>query len=338
MSTHSASPFIPPLGLASRHVQTVRNRLRPKAFDLLSLGEQRSVLVPMTDGSGDVLATWIHTSSQHNPAFERPLVVLIHGLGGTSESVYIRATTWGLLRAGYHVARVDLRGAGRSVPYCVGLYHAGRTSDLRRVLYRLSDEPQAQVAGESRLSLVGFSLGGNMVIKFLGESNPDVPIVSAATVSAPLDLVRGSEFLQRSGFGIYERALVAGLKRQLRSPGPAGPRISESESRALAGVRTLPEFDDVITAPRNGWRNAQEYYRLNSSQQFVSDISTPTLLIHSLDDPMVVAQPYVQLREQAQNKNLSIVLTRGGGHVGFHHVSAPTPWYVQRLIGFLDQH
>jgi predicted alpha/beta-fold hydrolase len=139
-------------------------------------GNQRQLLVPVSDG--DQLVVQVHTP----PATQAgtPLVALVHGLGGSADSDYVRASAYGLLREGFAVARIDLRGAGLSGTHSAGMYHAGRTEDLRAALRRLADE-------SATLAPVGFSLGGNLTLKLLGEPLDALPVV-AATVSAPLDL------------------------------------------------------------------------------------------------------------------------------------------------------
>ncbi len=288
--------FPTPLGWSSGHLQTIRSRVIRRSRDLDRDGTSRSLLVDLADGTGDKLAVQVHRS-RRKPVSPSAggLVVLVHGLGGSVESDYMRATTQGLLHAGFNVARVDLRGAGASGETCSLLYHAGRTEDLRAVLRALTDEPEAAVGphGEPRLAMMGFSLGGSMTIKLMGEPHEGLPIFAAVAVSAPLDLTVGSAYLNQMGFGLYEKFLVAGLKRQALQPGPRGTlRVSPQEHEAIRAAKDLAEFDDALTAPRNGWRDAKQYYEVNSSGPYLTEITEPTLVIHSVDDPMIPASPY----------------------------------------------
>ncbi len=329
------SEFVPPWGWQSGHLQTVRSRVVRRNYDLAALGVQRSGLVPIQDGSGDRLAVHLHQVARHDP---RGLVVLVHGLGGSAESDYVRATAMSMLQAGFNVARVDLRGAGWSWYTSAGLYHAGRTSDLRAVIRQLALMPEAQVAAEPRIFLMGFSLGGNVTIKLLGEPLDDLPVAAAVAVSAPLDLNVGAVHLSSMAFGLYEKYLLTGLRQQVLQSGPEGePRVTQQERQLVQKARTIAEFDDAITAPRNGWRDANEYYRVNSSGQFLPAAAAPLLVIHSVDDPMVPSGPYREIDWNTLERNTPVqrVITPVGGHVGFHARGQRLPWYTQVAVDFL---
>ena len=335
--------FRTPRGWGSGHLQTIRSRVIPRTFDLHRYGSRRNLLVDVEDGSGDRLMVRLHRSRwTPDGGPRRGLVVLIHGLGGSADSDYVRASAQGLLAAGYNVARVDLRSAGLSGETSAHMYHAGKTDDLRAVLRHLAEQPEARDnAGDApRLIVMGFSLGGAATLKLLGEPLTGLPVVGAVTVSAPLDLIVGSTHLSNTMFGLYERYILMALRRDSLRPAPGGhPRVSDAERDGIRRARTLPDFDDVLTAPRNGWRDALEYYTVNSAQQFLPQISVPTLVIHSLDDPMLPAGPYreVQWGQLERATGVRRAITARGGHVGFHESGNPMPWYVGRAIGFLDQ-
>ncbi|MFA7266225.1 MAG: alpha/beta fold hydrolase [Candidatus Nanopelagicales bacterium] len=335
--------FRTPPGWSSGHLQTIRSRVLRQPVDLAGAGKQRTLLVDLADGTGDQLSVHLHTSRLHPVAPNAGgLVTLIHGLGGSAESDYVRATTLGLLRAGFNVARLDLRGAGRSVETSTLLYHAGRTDDIRAALAALAREPEASDnrTGEPRIALMGFSLGGNMTLKLMGEPHADLPLFAAVSVSAPLDLTVGSQFLSKRALGTYEKFLLAGLKRQALQPGPGEQlRVSESEREAIQRARTLAAFDDALTAPRNGWRDSAEYYQVNSSALFLSFIDAPTLVIHALDDPMIPASPYrsIDWETLAEAGFVQRRITPRGGHVGFHERDTSQPWYIGQAVRFLSR-
>ena len=274
--------FPTPLGWRHGHLQSVRGRVVPRRWRLDDVGTEQHLLIAMHDGSGDRLAARLHRPIR--PVAGRPLVVLVHGLGGSAESDYVLATARGMLRLGFPVARVDLRGAGQSGDHSAGLYHAGRTQDLRDVLRQLrSHAPHG-------LAVVGFSLGGNATLKLVGEPLEGLPVVAAVAVSAPLDLAVGVEHLHHMLFGMYERFVMNGLRQDAARPGPASG-LTAAEAAAIRSARTVVDFDEAITAPRNGWRDAGEYYAANSSGQYLPNIAVPTLVIHAIDDPMVPAGP-----------------------------------------------
>jgi uncharacterized protein len=325
-----------PLGLRSGHLQSVRNRLLPPQFDLDALATGRTFLVDTEDGTGDRLAVHLHTQ----PRPDRGLVLIVHGLGGSSESVYIRASALALLRAGFSVARVDLRSAGASIATTRHTYHAGQTDDLRAVLRQLASgfEGAADVAAGTPLAVMGFSLGGAMTIKLLGEPYEGLPIVAGVAVSAPLDLVVGAEHLSTAAFGMYERAVLRGVRQDLFTPAPDGsPRLTPTERAAVERVRSLPEFDDAITAPRHGFRDSQEYYTLNSAAPFLPRIAVPTLVMHALDDPMIPPGPYeaVDWESLGRAGHVERAITEHGGHVGFHQRGTAMPWYAGQAMRFL---
>lgn len=345
--------FATPTALRIGHLQSVRNRVLPRRYDLDALATARTIFVATEDGSGDRLAVTIHrrrsVDRAHDPHLAaerlqssrcRGLVLLVHGLGGSAESVYIRATAVGLLDAGFNVARVDLRCAGLSRATTANTYHAGKSEDLRAVLHALARRPEAGTGGDGapRLAVVGFSLGGAMTLKLLGEPLDGLPVVAGVTVSAPLDLVVGAEHISGALFGAYERAIVRTLRADAMTPAPDGsPRLTPAEREGVLAARTLPEFDDALTAPRHGWRDAYEYYEVNSAGPYLSRISVPTLVIHALDDPMIPAGPYLAIDWDGLERTGPVrrAITAHGGHVGFHQRRNPMPWYVGRAVDFL---
>lgn len=300
--------FVPRRGWSNRHLQTVRSRLRPPRIGLPP-AEMRLVDL----GDGDRLAVFVHPGQP-----DRPTVLIVHGLGGSAESDYVRWTAQGLLEAGFPVARVDLRGAGTSGDYSVGMYHGGKTQDLRAVL--------ADLGGSC--AVVGFSLGANATIKLLGEHTPGV--VAGVSVSAPLDLAVGAEHLHRRAGGWYEKFLVGRLKQEVLRP---GARYTPEERQAVVAARTIVEFDNAITAPRHGWRDAAEYYAVNSSIGFLPKVEVPLLVLHARDDPMVPIGPYDAVDWSAL-PHVECVITDHGGHVGFHG-REQRPWYVAATLAFL---
>ena len=329
--------FAAPPGWASPHLQTLRSRLVPRHYDIDAVGTTRLALVDVDDGSGDRLCVAVH-EPLYRPA-RAPLVVLIHGLGGSAESSYVRACAVGLLRAGYPVARVDLRGAGRSAQTSVLMYHAGRTQDVRAVLGHLAEQPEAASGRRApALAVMGFSLGGNATLKLLGEPLGQLPVMAGVAVSAPLDLDAGTGHLEQAAFGLYEKFLIRGLRRDsLRTAADGRPAVTDVERDIVRTLSSIREFDDAITARRNGWADATEYYRVNSAGQFLPTITVPTLVIHAVDDPMVPVGPYLAVDWDALAAATPVrrAVTAIGGHVGFHRVGGGLPWYVSESVAFL---
>ena len=324
--------FVPALPWVTGPLQTIADRVtRPHhRLDDVSRQDRRQVGLP----DGDVLVVRLHEPLAA-PADRRlrPVVLLVHGLGGTADSTYVRASARGLLRAGFPVARVDLRGAGESAALSRGLYHGGRTEDLRAVLAILAGLPLAR----GGLAVMGFSLGGNAVLKLLGEPLGGLPVRGGVAVSAPVDLQRGVEHIHRATAGLYERAMMWRLRLDATHP---GVDLSDEERLRIRRTATLVDFDSLVTAPRNGWRDAAEYYAINSCGPFLPAIRVPTLVIHAADDPMIPVQSYLEIDWEGLARAGAVrrAITAGGGHVGFHAQGSPLPWYVGRAIAHLDTH
>jgi len=314
------TPFRERLPWIGPHLQTIRNTIVQPRFDL---GQGELLRFPMADGTGDVLLGMLNRPADDHG---HPLVVLAHGLTGCAESFYMQATACALLAAGRPVLRLNLRGAGPSAGSCRQRYHAGRTQDLRRVLSQLPDPWPAR-----GVVMAGYSLGGNAILKFLGEGDFPVPVLAGASVSAPIDL-RGTSLhfmLPRNRF--YHRWLLTRMKQETAA---IGPGIPPEISRALAEVTTVWDFDDRIAGPWNGWSGAEEYYAVNNARQYLPRISVPTLVMHALDDPWIPGGAYTEV-EWRSNPNLVPLLPRRGGHVGFHGKDGV--WHDRCLVRFPEK-
>ncbi len=254
--------------------------------------------------------------------------MLVHGLSGHEDRAYMIASAQALLEEGYPVLRLNLRGAGPARPLCRLQYHAGRSEDLRDVL---DSDPFPDTQGRG-LVLVGYSLGANMLLKFLAEFGDRFPIVAACAVSAPIDLAAASHrFLHRRNLG-YHRHLLRNMKREALE---CGSDLSDAEREAIVGVSSILEFDDRFVAPRNGYPDAAAYYADNMARRFLAAIHVPTLVIYACDDPWIPADTYTSYT-WADNQNLLPLLAKGGGHVGFHGQGSTLPWHDRCLLRFFD--
>ena len=316
------SDFSPCLPWWGGDLQTIRNYALSIDHALPSRAAQQ-MIVPLQDGSGDRLVASLHVPEEGRA---RPLVVLIHGISGNERSCYMVVAAAYFLARGHAVLKVNLRGAGPSRPYCRGHYHAGLTADLATVLDRL--DPQLTRNG---VLPIGFSLGGNLLLKFLGEAGRHSPVRRAATVSAPLDLARSCRSLMRWRNYLYHRYILTHLKRNCTAP---GAELSEAERKAILGAGTLWQFDHEFTAQRHGYAGAQEFYDANSSQNFLGGIRTETLLIHAQDDPFVPVAPYLE-HTWSKLPKLIPLLPRSGGHLGFHDPLGV--WHLRQIELFFDQ-
>lgn len=295
-------PFRPRLPWWGPDLQTIRSvMVKSRALDGHT-GER--LFFPL--GDGDRLAAMLNRTKS---AKKLPLIVLVHGLTGLEDSFYMCESAGHYLSRGFSVLRLNLRGAGRSRPYCRMQYHAGSSDDLARLFASLSADLTA-----NGVVAVGYSLGANLLLKYLGEHGDAAKLIAAAVVSAPLDLAATSQRLNAWRNTAYQRYLLRYMKAEAVAP---GAELSPAERHAVLGARSVWEFDDVYSAPRAGFDGAADYYGRTSSGRFLAGVTVPTLVIHALDDPWVPAEPYRAFDWQ-NHRNLHDVLTSRGGHVGFH--------------------
>lgn len=305
-----------------RDLQTLRNSIVAPGPVFADLPGER-IDFPMADGSGDVLLGMLHNPKGEG---ERPLVIVIHGLTGSEDSVYVRMTTRRLLDLGYPVMRLNLRGAGPSQGHCQQRYHAGRSEDLRQVLGRMDGRLAAR-----GLLLVGYSLGGNLLLKYLGEAGRRAMVLGAVSISAPIDLDRARRAIMRPRNRLYQRYLLTRLKEETRSL-----PLTPAEQSELAGVQTLFDFDDRILAPRTGFAGAEDYYRRSMALPYLGDIAVPTLIVQAQDDPWIPFATYRDV-DWAGNPRLIPLFSKGGGHVGFHGRGSTIPWQDRCMAEFFER-
>jgi len=322
-------PFIERAPWWGPDLQTLRNAL---------IGTRRSadgpqstrLMLPLDDGSGDTLSALLqHPRTEGGTP--RALVVLIHGLSGSEDSAYMVSSAAHFLGRGYRVLRVNLRGAGPSRPLCRLQYHAGRTADLRAALRSVAaQQPDAVADG---LFLVGYSLGANMMLKFLAEYGVEFPVVGAVSVSAPIDLGAASRRFLEPRNRVYHWNLLYHMKQECLAPGAV---LSAAERDHVLRARSIYEYDDTFVGPRNGYANAEEYYAENMALRFLARVRHPTLVIHARDDPWIPAEAYTTYAWE-RNPALIPLLPAGGGHVGFHGRGDPAAWHDRCIDLFFDR-
>ena len=241
----------------------------------------------------------------------RPGVLVLHGLEGSSRASYIRRMLRGADALGWNGAGLNFRSCGPSTQRFPRSYHSGETGDLRLVVERLLGR-----WGGVPLAVIGFSLGGNVVLKYLGEEGERAIVAAAVAVSTPYDLGAAAAALDSPGFfpWIYRTRFLRSLQRKTaralaRFPGAV-------DAAKLAAVRSFTDFDDAVTAPLHGFRDARDYWARSSSSAFVPRIRVPTLLISSEDDPIAPGTS-IPRAAIAANPVLTLVSTSRGGHVGF---------------------
>ncbi|MEE4271335.1 MAG: alpha/beta fold hydrolase [Thermoanaerobaculales bacterium] len=254
------------------------------------------------------------------------LVLLLHGLEGSSASGYIFELGRRLSDQGIGAVALNFRSCSGELNRGRRLYHSGETSDPAWVIGRLHERRPGL-----RLAAAGVSLGGNVLLKLLGESPEASGLYAAAAWSVPFDLAAGSRFMERGFARNYVARLLRSLKAKVRArQAELGPHIDFERSLRAT---TFWEFDDAATAPLHGFDGADDYYRRSSSAGFIPAISTPTLILHSRDDPFLPAEA-IPTDVMRDNPSVSPVITDHGGHVG--HVSGGMPlgphFWAERVI------
>jgi predicted alpha/beta-fold hydrolase len=305
-------PFAPRWPWIGGDLQTMRNWLvKPKPP--LERWPVEPVQFDMADGTGDILHGLVQRPGEDRA---RPLVLLVHGLTGSSNSSYIRATAYQLLRAGYPVLRLNLRGAGAGRGQTRQFYHAGRSADLDRVIRGL--DPALARHG---VVTVGYSLGANVVLKYLAEQGAQAPVLAGASISAPIDLHAAQRKIGSARNRVYHRHLLGEMKRERSAD------VDDS-------IRTILDFDDRVVAPKNGFKDALDYYRQSSAGPMLGAIRRPTLLIHAADDPWIPIAAYRAI-DWPNIPHLVPQLMPTGGHVGFHARGLEMAWHDAVLLRFL---
>lgn len=323
---HAVRPFRPAWWLPGAHAQTLGGRfLRPRGP--LPLRRER---VDTPDGDF-VDVDFVDAPGLAWGGFHAgdPVAVVLHGLEGCAASGYVRQVVRELGARGLRAAALNFRSCSGEPNRLARFYHSGDTGDLAHVLAWL-----AETFPGSALGAVGFSLGGNVLLKHLGEQGTESLLRAAVAVSVPFDLGAGARKMERGMGRVYTGFFLRSLRRKFRAKEAL---VGESCDRArVLSARTFWEFDDAATAPLHGFRDASHYYASSSSAGFLHAIRVPTLLLHSVDDPFLPeeALPRAVIGE---NPLLEAEFTERGGHVGFVEGApwAPGFWAEAEAARFL---
>ena len=265
----------------------------------------------------------------------RPRLVLLHGLEGTWRSHYVRGMFAEAARRGWSADLLLFRSCGSEPNRTARFYHSGETTDLGFVIERLT-----AANADGPIVLAGFSLGGNVLLKWLGERGRDLPaqLRGAAAVSVPFDLARSARHIGRGFSRVYEAHFLRSLRRKAIAKLDRFPDLLRRE--AVLAAASLYQFDDVVTAPVHGFAGAEDYYAQSSAIRWIGRIALPTLLLSAIDDPFLPPDVLASVRDLVQhNPALEVEFLERGGHVGF--ISGRVPWkpfyYAEwRVAEFLD--
>ncbi|MFV3404264.1 MULTISPECIES: hydrolase [Pseudomonas] len=315
--------FRPAIGLSNPHLQTLWGPLWRK-LPALERTRERLWL-----GDGDFIDLDWH--GPHQP--DAPLVVVLHGLTGSSNSPYVKGLQQALHSQGWASVAVNWRGCSGEPNRLARSYHSGASDDLAEILTHLrAQRPLAP------LYAVGYSLGGNVLLKYLGESGSASQLQAAVAVSVPFRLDQCADRIGQGFSKVYQAHFMREMltyvqvkQRHLRAQGQH-ERLAELERLGpLRNLRTFWDFDGKVTAPLNGFSDAHDYYRRASSRYYLGENRTPTLIIQSSDDPFVFDHSLPTADELAPQTQFE--LHRRGGHVGFVEGSLRNPgYYLERRI------
>jgi len=259
-----------------------------------------------------------------------PIVIVLHGLAGSIDSHYARGMLRAFARRGWRGALLHFRGCSGEPNRLPRSYHAGDTGDLNALVELLRAREPA-----TPLAALGYSLGGNVLLKWLGEQGAAAPLSAAAAVSVPFDLAAATTHLAQGFSRVYERRLLRCLQDSLVQKSAIMELPWRGED--IAAIAGLREFDERVTAPLHGFRDADDYYAHASCRPFLPGIAVPTLIVHALDDPFMPPSVVPRARELAAKTLLEI--STHGGHVGFVHGAphAPRFWLEQRVPEYLAE-
>jgi hypothetical protein len=251
---------------------------------------------------------------------DAPRLLILHGLEGTIRSHYVSGLMQEAHSRGWAADVLIFRSCGAEPNRALRFYHSGETSDLDAVVRQLLERDPARP-----LLLAGVSLGGNVLLKWLGEQGDRAParIKGAAVISVPFDLARGSRHLDRGFSRLYQAHFLRTLRRKALGKSVRYPHAISAD--VVRRARTLYEFDDLVTAPVHGFRDADDYYAQSSSLGWLGRVRTPTLLLSARDDPFLPPEVLDEVRAIAlTNPSLHLEFVERGGHVGF--TAGTIPW------------
>ena len=309
MSLNNLGEFKPAWWAPGGHLQTVAGYYFPAPAQLTPTHFHT---VTLADGE----ALRLCENRPFENTLTRGIILLMHGLGGSAQSPYMRRAAALFQEHGWIVFRLNHRGCGEGRGLARKLYHSGKSDDVSAALQHVAKSyPALPIAA------VGFSLSGNALLKVLGEKTHPIPanLRGAIAICPPINLSLCAIALARKSNWLYEQRFVHMVKTSLRERAedfPDFPRPS------FPGNLTLRQFDDMYTAPLNGFASAEDYYQKCSARQFLANISHPTFLLASDDDPFI---PVETFRDLPRHQFLQAQITRSGGHMGFV-AAEKTPW------------
>jgi predicted alpha/beta-fold hydrolase len=321
--------FKPAWWLSNAHLQTIYPALMRKSSVLIGLKRERLI----TPDNDFIDIDWCGEGNQ-------PLIILLHGLSGSTQSGYIRGLQQALLSKGFRTVALNFRGCSGELNYSARCYHSGETEDIH-FLYQWLREREP----ETPIGAVGFSLGGNVLLKWLGEQGNQLSLFAAVAVSVPLVLSICATKLDTGFSKFYRKILLSELKEHVEEKKLHLERLGNFQEVKrieklgdISDIESFWQYDDRVVARLHHFKDVHDYYLRSSSRQFLKSIAITTLLIQALDDPFMTEEVIPNLDELSPTIQLEI--TQGGGHVGFIGGDIPfkpSYWLDQRIPEFFEQ-
>jgi predicted alpha/beta-fold hydrolase len=317
--------FIPHSLLRNGHAMTIAAAFVPRRFTLPP-AEERLFQV---DAFSRVLALchW-----QEGKRRDQPVIAIVHGLEGSADSNYVRGIAEKAFHRGFHVVRLNQRNCGGTERLTPTLYNSGMSGDYRAVFEELANGD-----GFEQIFFAGYSMGGNLVTKMAGEYGEDVPraLRGVCAVCPALNLSACADALERRDNYLYQRHFVKGLMARYARKARLFP--DRYTRNGFGPIRTVREFDDAITAPCFGYRDAEEYYEAAGAKRVISQVRVPALVITAEDDPFVPYVSFLAVRVE-RNPAIRFVAPEHGGHCAFISSRTGTErfWAEQRIVEFCE--
>lgn len=321
---HALEPFEPPLALRNGHIQSLYAFVKRRPPPAVTLQRER---IDLPDG--DFVDIDFAEVEDYPLSGRTPLVLLLHGIEGSADAPYAKYVYYELAKRGIRSVGLNYRGCSGELNRTLYMYHAGFTTDAafvqRLLLERFPDVPHG---------LVGVSLGANMLLKYLGERQPDERLRAAVAISPFFDMQMSADVFEKLSRRLYVHYILRSLKRKLRER--ADRLQAHIDVQQALTARTVRDYDRWVTVPLYEFEDVEAYYQGNSSIRYLNRIKTPTLLIRAVDDPFFSPDdiPYEQVR---RNPYLYPAFVEHGGHVGFVEGYTGGFWAERQAARFLAE-
>jgi uncharacterized protein len=324
-------PYVPRRFLRNGHLQTIVGNFLPRSYALPAPDDHLIEVEPASPGRD---ASFVLCHCHWQPAevrAERLTMIIVHGLEGSSSSRYVLGNSARGLAGGFNIVRMNMRSCGDGEKFSPSIYHSGRSEDVARVMAELARE-----FGISSFALVGYSMGGNLVLKLAGELGDQAPpyLKAVVGVSPLMDLAASSAALHEPQNRIYEWKFLLAMLKRFRRKIALFPGLYTAEG--LDRIRTMRDFDREVVARYGGFAGAEDYYQSVASSNWADHIVVPTLILHALDDPFIRMIPETRAKLVA-NPHVTLIETEHGGHCAFLSPERGEAgyWAETTVLGFL---